>query len=143
MISLQYLWLPLRTYYVIMLSENDISYLIRGACFKVYNSLGPGLLESVYESALAYELRKVGCDVKTQVPLPVIYEEIILEIGFRIDLLINENVIIEVKSVDNLSPVHHKQLLTYLKLADLKLGLLVNFNTTNISKSIIRIANNL
>jgi len=126
-----------------MLSENDISYIVRGACFKIYNSLGPGLLESVYENALAYELRKEGCDVKTQVPLPVIYEEIILEIGFRIDLLINESVIIEVKSVENLTNVHHKQLMTYLKLTGLKLGLLINFNTTNISKSIIRIANNL
>jgi GxxExxY protein len=126
-----------------MLSENDISYIVRGACFKIYNSLGPGLLESVYENALAYELRKEGCDVKTQVPLPVIYEEIILEIGFRIDLLINESVIIEVKSVENPTNVHHKQLMTYLKLTGLKLGLLINFNTTNISKSIIRIANNL
>jgi GxxExxY protein len=126
-----------------MLSENDISYIVRGACFKIYNSLGPGLLESVYENALAYELRKEGCDVKTQVPLPVIYEEIILEIGFRIDLLINESVIIEVKSVENLTNVHHKQLMTYLKLTGLKLGLLINFNTINISKSIIRIANNL
>ncbi len=126
-----------------MLSENEISYLVRGACFKIFNALGPGLLESVYESALAYELRKLGCEVKTQVPVPVIYEEIILEIGFRIDLLINECVILEVKSVTELSDIHHKQLLTYLKVTGLSLGLLINFNTTNISRSIIRIVNNL
>ena len=126
-----------------MLSENDISYLVRGACFKIYNSLGPGLLESVYENALAYELQKAGCEVQTQVPFPVIYEEIKLEIGFRLDLLINECVIIEIKSVENLMDVHYKQLLTYLKLTGIQLGLLINFNTTNISKSIIRIVNNL
>ena len=128
---------------VFMLSENDISYLVRGACFKIYNSLGPGLLESVYENALAYELQKAGCEVQTQVPFPVIYEEIKLEIGFRLDLLINECVIIEIKSVENLMDVHYKQLLTYLKLTGIQLGLLINFNTTNISKSIIRIVNNL
>ena len=126
-----------------MLSENDISYLVRGACFKIYNSLGPGLLESVYENALAYELKKAGCEVQTQVPFPVIYEEIKLEIGFRLDLLINECVIIEIKSVENLMDVHYKQLLTYLKLTGIQLGLLINFNTTNLSKSIIRIVNNL
>ncbi len=126
-----------------MLSENKISYLVRGACFRIYNSLGPGLFESVYETALAYELRKEGCDVQTQVPLPVIYEDIRLEQGFRIDLLINESVIIEVKSVESLTDLHYKQLTTYLKLADMRLGLLINFNTSNISKSIIRIVNKL
>jgi GxxExxY protein len=126
-----------------MLSENDISYLVRGACFKIYNTLGPGLFESVYESALAYELRKEGCYVQTQVPLPVIYEDIRLEQGFRIDLLIDECVIIEVKSVDSITDIHYKQLTTYLKLTDLRLGLLINFNTSNISKSIIRIVNKL
>jgi GxxExxY protein len=126
-----------------MLSENDISFLVRGACFKIINSLGPGLLESVYESALAYELRKEGCDVKTQVPIPVAYEETFLELGFRLDLLINDSVIIEVKSIETLSDVHYKQLLTYLKLTGCKLGLLINFNTTDISGSIVRIVNKL
>jgi len=126
-----------------MLSENDISYLVRGACFKIYNSLGPGLLETVYESALAYELKKEGCEVKTQVPFPVVYSDIKLDIGFRLDILVNERVIIEVKSVENLTDVHHKQLMTYLKLTGLRLGLLINFNTTNIAGSIVRIANNL
>jgi GxxExxY protein len=126
-----------------MLGENDISYLVRGACFKIYNSLGPGLLESVYESVLAHELRKEGCEVKTQVQLPVIYEDVYLEIGFRIDLLINEKVIVEIKSVENILDVHYKQILTYLRLTGCKLGLLINFNSIDISKSIYRIANNI
>jgi GxxExxY protein len=126
-----------------MLGENDTSYLIRGACFKIYKALGPGLLESVYENALAYELRKEGCKVATQVPVPVSYDEVTLELGFRMDLLINECVIIEVKSVESIHDVHHKQLLTYLRLTGLKLGLLINFNTDDISKSIFRIVNKL
>jgi len=126
-----------------MLDENEISFIVRGACFKIHKTLGPGLLESVYESALAYELKKEGCDVKLQVPLPVVYEDIKMEIGFRIDILVNEIVIIEIKSVDTLTNIHYKQLLTYLKLSDLKLGLLINFNTDYISDSIKRIVNNL
>jgi GxxExxY protein len=126
-----------------MLSENDISYLVRGACFKIYNSLGPGLLESVYEAALSYELKKEGCHVQCQLPIPVVYEEIELDIGFRMDMLINELLIIEIKSVESLSSVHYKQLMTYLKLTDLKLGLLINFNTADISKSIHRVVNGL
>ena len=126
-----------------MLGENDISYLVRGATFKIYNHLGPGLLESVYESALAHELRKEGCEVKTQVQLPVKYDEVYLEVGFRIDLLINEKVIVEIKSVENILDVHYKQILTYLRLTGCKLGLLINFNSIDISKSIYRIANNI
>jgi GxxExxY protein len=126
-----------------MLSENDISYLIRGASFNVYNTLGPGLLETVYEHALAYELQKQGCDVKTQVPLPVAYGGKTLELGFRIDLMINNIVLIKVKSVEDLHYIHHKQLLTYLKLSGCKLGLLINFNTLDLPRSIIRIVNNL
>ncbi len=126
-----------------MLSENEISYAIRGAAFKVYNSLGPGLLESVYEYALAYELKNQGFYVNIQVPLPVIYDDKILPLRFRIDLQINNQVIIEIKSVESLSDLHHKQLLTYLKLSGLKLGLLINFNTSDLAKSIIRIVNKL
>ncbi len=122
-------------------TENDISYLIRGAIFKVYNELGPGLLESVYEAVLLFELRKQGLDVKSQVPLPVYYEGNKLEIGFRLDLLVNEKVIIEIKSVENIADVHHKQVLTYLKLSNLKLGILVNFN--NITKGVFRKVNGL
>lgn len=125
------------------MTENDISYIIRGAIFKVYNKLGPGLLESVYVAALDYELRKAGMHVKTEVPLPVVYEDERLEIGFRMDILVNELVIIEVKSVEQLAEVHHKVVLTYLKLSGKKLGILVNFNTDDIAKSIFRKVNKL
>ena len=123
--------------------ENNISYDVRGAIFKVYQNLGPGLLESVYEAALAYELKKIGHNVKTQIALPVKYENEYLELGFRLDLLVDNLVIVEIKSVESLAPVHHKQLLTYLKLTGLRLGLLVNFNTDDINKAIVRIVNNL
>jgi GxxExxY protein len=126
-----------------MLTENEISYLIRGASFTVFNTLGPGLLETVYEHALAYELQKQGCDVKVQVPLPVMYGGITLELGFRIDLVINNLVLVEIKSVEDLHYIHHKQLLTYLRLSGCKLGLLINFNTLDLPRSIIRIVNNL
>ncbi len=125
------------------MDENEISYVIRGAIFNVYNKLGPGLLESVYVNALDYELTKKGLKVKREVPLPVYYEEIKMEVGFRIDLLVNEKVIIEVKSVENLAEVHHKQVLTYLKLTNLKLGILVNFNVENIISGIYRKVNRL
>jgi GxxExxY protein len=125
------------------MTENDISFKIRGAIFKVYRNLGPGLLESVYEAVLAYELKQLGLQVKTQVPLPVLYENIHLDIGFRVDILVNDSVIIEIKSIEALHEVHHKQVLTYLRLSDRKLGLLVNFNTDNISRCIIRKVNGL
>ena len=128
---------------LIEMNENEISYIIRGAIFKVYNSLGPGLLESVYEATLKYEIMKDGLQVESQVAVPVYYDGVKLDLGFRIDLLINDKVIIEIKSVEILAPVHHKQLLTYLKLTDRKLGLLVNFNTDNISDGITRIVNKL
>lgn len=123
--------------------ENDISFDIRGAAFKVHSNLGPGLLESVYELALAHELRKMGHDVKSQVGLPFVYDEIKLETGYRIDLLVDDLVIVEIKSVDALADVHHKQLLTYLKLSGKKLGLLINFNVALLKEAIVRIVNNL
>ena len=123
--------------------ENDLSYAIRGAAFKVYNELGPGLLESVYEAAMAFELEKDGYTVHKQKALPVKYQDQQLELGFRLDLLVNERVIIEIKSVESLLPVHHKQLLTYLKLTHLKLGILINFNTDNLRQNIKRMVNNL
>ena len=126
-----------------MKRENEISYLVRGAAFKVYNRLGPGLLESVYEKALAFELRKAGLFIECQVGIPMKYEGIQFDIGFRLDILVEGLVIIEVKSVENLALVHYKQVLTYLRLLDKRLGLLINFNTASIDKSIIRIANNL
>jgi GxxExxY protein len=125
------------------MTENDISFLIRKCIFKVYNSLGPGLLESVYEAAMLYELQKEGLKTKQQMPIPVVYEGIYLDKGFRLDILVEDKVIIEIKSVDFINGVHHKQIITYLKLADIKLGLLVNFNADNINDSIFRKVNKL
>jgi len=125
------------------MTENEISYQIRGAIFNIYEKLGPGLLESAYEATLIYELKKRGLQVESQVPIPIIYEEIKLESVFRLDLLINKKVVIEIKSVEKLSPLHHKKLLTYLKLTGYKLGILVNFNSDEIFKNIIRKVNNL
>lgn len=125
------------------MTENEISYKIRGAIFNVFNTLGPGLLESAYEAALIYELRKMGLDVESQVALPLIYDEIKMDVGYRIDLLVEDLVIIEIKSVENLGEVHHKQVITYLKLSGKKLGLLVNFNCARIDESIFRKVNGL
>jgi GxxExxY protein len=124
-------------------NENDISYDIGGAIFKVYNTLGPGLLESVYETALTYELEKAGRKVRTQVAVPFLYDDIEFDKGFRIDILVDNLVLIDLKSVEKLEDVHFKQVLTYLKLTELKLGILVNFNSSDISQSIKRIVNNL
>jgi len=125
------------------MTENEISYKIRGAIFKIYSNLGPGLLESIYVAAFVYELKKEGLFVKKEVPLPVFYEGEKLEVGFRLDLLVNNKVIIEVKSVEHLAEVHHKQVLTYLKLTKLKLAILVNFNVENINSGIFRKVNGL
>jgi len=123
------------------MKENEISYNIRGAAFKVYNRLGPGLFESIYEHALVYELEKMGHRVRTQVGIPVKYDGKPMDLGFRLDIIVDELVIIEVKSVDQLMDIHHKQLLSYLKLTNRKLGLLINFNTTDLPGAIIRIIN--
>lgn len=125
------------------MTENQISYKIRGCIFKVYKTLGPGLLESVYEAALQYELSNEGLIVRAQVPIPVIYNEIKLDLGFRADLVINDKVLIEIKSVEHLAEVHHKQVLTYLKLTGYKLGILVNFNSEDINEAIYRKVNGL
>ena len=121
--------------------ENKISYIIRGCAFKVYNILGPGLFESVYEIALKHELEQSGCYVKNQICIPLYYKDIFFENGFRVDLLINDLVIVEIKSVEILNPVHFKQVTTYLKMMNLKLGLLINFNSSNLSSDIKRIVN--
>jgi GxxExxY protein len=126
-----------------MISENKISYDCRGAAFRIYNQLGPGLLESVYEHTLCYELIKSGYHVKRQLGLPVYYDGIKFDLGFRIDILVNDLMIIEVKSVEILMEVHKKQLLTYLKLSNKKLGLLINFNTSDLNHSIVRVVNGL
>lgn len=125
------------------MDENEIAYVIRGAIFKAYNELGPGLLESAYEAVLTYLLIKEGLTVKTQVALPVTFESVQLDAGYRIDLLVNDKVIVEIKSVEALHEVHHKQVITYLKLSGKKLGLLVNFNTDQIDKAIFRKVNGL
>ena len=120
---------------------NEISYRIRGAVFDVYNELGPGLLEKVYEQALIIELQNKELQVQNQVPIEVLYKGFDLDLQYRLDLLVNEQVVIELKSVETLLPVHHKQLITYLKLAKKPLGFLINFNTDSIKDNIIRIAN--
>ena len=123
------------------MTENEISYIIRGAVYKVYNTLGPGLLESVYEEALAYQLEKDGCCVERQVRVPIVYDGKQLSSDLKIDLLVDHKVIVELKSVLELKEVFFKQTRTYLKLTGLKLGLLVNFTTDHITSSIHRIVN--
>ena len=127
---------------MIIMEINDITYKIRGCIFKVYNTLGPGLLESVYEAALMYEFKKKGVMAESQVTLPVLYDDVMLELGFRIDILVENRVIIELKSVEEFSKVHYKQLLTYLKLSNKEIGILVNFNSDDIIENTKRIINN-
>jgi GxxExxY protein len=125
------------------MNENDLSYKIIGIALELHKNLGPGLLESVYENALAYDLREAGFDVKQQVARPFIYKEIRMDVGYRIDLIVENKVIVEVKSIENLAPVHYSQLLTYLKLSNLKLGLLINFNCKILKEGIHRLVNQL
>ena len=125
------------------MSENELSRIVFDCALKVHQTLGPGLLESAYEECLFYELKMTGLEVQKQKALPLIYEEVNLDIGYRIDLIIENKLILEIKSVETLNDVHFAQLLTYLKLTDCKLGLLINFNVTLIKNGIKRIANNL
>ena len=120
---------------------SDVTYQIRGAIYNVYNELGPGLLESVYEEALVCELEMRGIAVERQVDVPIMYKGKILASPLRLDLLVEGQVIVELKSIKELQDVHFKQLLTYCKLADKQLGILVNFNTSDIVNSIRRVAN--
>ena len=120
---------------------NELTYKIRGAVFEVYNILGPGLLESTYEAALTYEFDILGLKYQTQVPINVLYKGKDLGLGYRMDMLIEDMLVLELKSVDILNDIHKKQLHTYLKLSNKPLGLLINFNTTNLDSNIIRIAN--
>ena len=123
--------------------ENEISRLIVDAAYKVHTTLGPGLLESVYETVLTYELEKRGLAVQRQMPIPVIYENISFDEGFRVDLMVQGKVFVELKSVEKVAPVHKKQLLTYLRLADKRLGLLINFGEALIKDGVTRIVNRL
>ncbi len=126
-----------------MMTENEISYLIRKAIFNVYNGLGAGLLESAYHKVLVYELEDLGLEVRSEVLLPVIYNEKVFDCNYKIDILVEDKVILELKSVKSLEDVHYKQILTYLKLSNKKLGILVNFNSANILDNIKRVVNNL
>ena len=125
------------------MTENSIATLVVDAAFKIHKSLGPGLLESVYQATLSYELEKRGLSVRQQVGLPVYYEALKLEIGYRVDLIVSDKVIIEIKSVEALALVHRMQLLTYLRLANFRLGLLINFNVERIREGIHRVVNGL
>lgn len=125
------------------MNENELSRMIVNTCYKIHTKLGPGLLESVYEAVLFYELNKIGLSVERQKPIPIIWEEIKLDIGFRSDLIVENKIIIEIKSIEKISNVHPKQLLTYLKITGIKLGLLINFNESLIKNGITRIVNQL
>jgi len=123
--------------------ENDIARTVVLAAYRIHSRLGPGLLESVYEAILAHEIGKAGLPIARQIVLPIRYEDLTLEEGFRIDLLVADKVIVELKSVETLAPVHKKQLLTYLRLADKRLGLLINFGARLLREGIVRVVNGL
>ena len=125
------------------LSENELSKIIVDSALKVHRNLGPGLLESSYEECFCYELRQQGLFVEKQKPLPLVYEEVKLEIGYRIDILVEKKGVIEIKSVESLNDIHLAQVLTYLKLSNCKLGLLINFNVALIKNGIKRVVNKL
>jgi len=125
------------------MTENEISFKIIGIAIEIHNELGPGLLESAYEYSLSYELRNAGFKVNQQVPMPLIYKDIKMECGYRVDIMVENKIIVEIKSVETLAPVHFSQTLTYLKLSDCKLGLLINFNVVKLKDGIHRIVNNL
>ncbi len=121
------------------MTENELSKIVIGLAIKVHKSLGPGLLESAYEEVLFYEIKKTGFQVEKQKPLPLVYEDIKLDIGYRIDLMVENKLIIELKSVESLNDIHLAQILTYLKLSNVKLGLLINFNVVLLKNGIKRV----
>ncbi|MEL7121166.1 MAG: GxxExxY protein [Bacteroidota bacterium] len=125
------------------MTENEISKFVFDAALKIHKKLGPGLLESTYEACMEYELTKQGLQVETQVPLPLIYEDVKLSVGYRLDLLINEKVVIEIKAVEKMHDLYFAQLLTYLKLSESKLGLLINFNVVLLKDGFRRVVNQL
>ena len=125
------------------MTENEIATTVVDAAYTIHTRLGPGLLESVYETTLAYELIKRGLTVRRQQAMPVVYESVRMDIGFRADLIVADKVIVEIKSIEAVSPVHRKQLLTYLRLTDKRLGLLINFNVELIKGGLTRVVNNL
>ncbi len=126
-----------------MMTENELSKVIIGLAIKVHKALGPGLLESAYREPMFYEVSKAGLYVEKEKPLPLIYEEVKLDVGYRVDLLVERKLVLKLKSVDALADIHLAQVLTYLKLSDCKLGLLINFNVIVLKDGIRRIVNNL
>ena len=126
-----------------IMTENEISKIVFDAALKVHQNLGPGLLESAYQECLYYELKKSGLQIEQEKPLPLIYEDVKLEVGYRVDILIENKLVIEVKSVEALNDIHLAQVLTYLKLSNCRLGMLINFNVTLIKNGIKRVVNNL
>jgi len=125
------------------MTENELATIIVDLCIKIHKTLGPGLLESVYESALCYELSKLNIPFERQKEISVIYENVVLDVGFRADVIVEDKVIVEIKSIENLLNVHHKTLITYLKLSDKRLGLLINFNVNLLKDGISRKVNKL
>ncbi|HKV91373.1 MAG TPA: GxxExxY protein [Candidatus Angelobacter sp.] len=123
--------------------ENELGRIILDAAFKVHTEVGPGLLENAYEACLAYELRNKGLTVLTQVPLPLVYREVRLDVGYRLDILVEDLVVVEIKAVDALAAIHQAQLISYLKLSGKKLGMLINFNCVHLRHGIKRVVNNL
>jgi len=125
------------------MSENEISGLVVDLAIRIHKALGPGLLESVYQRILAYELRKAGLEVQTEVPIPVEWDGHVIDESFRADIILNGKVLLELKSVEKTQPVHRKQTLTYIKLANLRLGLLINFGASLLKDDLHRLVNNL
>ena len=123
------------------MSENEITEIIIGCAIKIHKTLGPGLLESAYEECLNYELKKTLLEIERQKPLPLVYEEIKLECGYRLDLVADNKVIVEIKAVEELNDIHLAQILTYLKLSKCKVGLLINFNETKLIDGVRRVVN--
>ncbi len=124
-------------------TEDEISAHVVSSAFKVHSALGPGLLESVYETCIAYELAKLGLSVERQRALPVLYDGLQIEMGFRLDIIVNDRVVIEIKASEGLLPIHTAQVLTYLKLGGYRLGMLLNFNVAHMREGIKRVVNNL
>ena len=125
------------------MTVNEVSRVVLDCAFKIHTRLGPGLYESVYETLLEYELRKAGLNVRRQVAIPVVYDDIKMDDGFRCDLLVEGCLLVKIKSLETLAPVHYKQVLTYLRCADLRLGIMINFGENMLKDGIKRIANNM
>jgi len=125
------------------MTENEIAKQIVDVAFKIHSAYGPGLFESVYEAIMTHELTKRGLRVSRQQPIPLIHENVLMGVGFRADLVVNAKVVVEIKSIEGIGPVHKKQLLTYLRLSDKRLGLLINFNVELIKNGISRVVNQL